>query len=154
MTPHGVLWFSTGEPVLDPLRACRGQTPLLLTSSSFAHIQTKQGKEPARSVQRQKPSFGGPAVTHHCGRSCLPSTAPLHLPAAAQHRDAGVLGSLLRFNSEAAPSIHQGPYSPGPSNPDGFCSCASLVPTLALPCHPAHGIFPLPKSQFNQPKSL
>lgn len=120
------------------------RSPASAPSSFSAHIQTKQGKKPPRSVQCQKPSFGGPAVTHHCGRSCLPGTAPLHLPAAAQQRNARVLGSLLRFNSEGAPSIHQGPYSPGPSNPDGFCSCASLVPTLALPCHPAHGIFPCP----------
>lgn len=160
MTPHGVLWFSTGEQVLDPLRACRGQSPLLLTPlvqvngaeglqpllpvASLPTSKQSKEKKPPRSVQCQKPSFGGPAVTHHCGRSCLPGTAPLHLPAAAQQRNARVLGSLLRFNSEGAPSIHQGPYSPGPSNPDGFCSCASLVPTLALPCHPAHGIFPCP----------
>lgn len=118
--------------------------PASAPHSSFAHIQTTQGKEPARSLQGHKPSTGGPAVTHHHGKSCLPGTVPLRLPAAAQHQNASILGSFLRFNSKGASSIHQGPYSPGASNPDGFCSCASLVPTLALPCHPTHGIFPCP----------
>lgn len=44
--------------------------------------------------------------------------------------------------------IPQGPYSPGLSNPDGFCSCASLLPASALPCHPTQGLFLCPIHNF------
>lgn len=52
-----------------------------------------------------------------------------------QQQNTGVFYSFLRFNSRWESFIHQGLYSPGPSNPDGFCSCASLVPAPVLSCH-------------------
>lgn len=43
-----------------------------------------------------------------------------------QQQNTGVFCSFLRFNSKWESSIHHGPYSSSPSNPDGFFSCASL----------------------------
>lgn len=135
-----VLWYQT--------RKWGRRSPASALGSSFTHIQTRWANEPARSVPGQVPSAGSPAGTHHHGRSCLPGPALLHLPAAAEHQNAGV---FFRFNSKAASSIHQGPYSTGPSNPNGFCSFASVVPMLTLPCHPAHAIFPCPIPQVYFP---
>lgn len=119
-------------------------SPASALSSSFAHIQTRWGKKPARGVQGQKPSTGGLAVTHHHVRSC-----PTSFASSSWAPKCGVLGSFLRFNSKGAPSIHQGSYYPSSSNPDGLCSYASLVPTPALPWHPTQGIFPSPILQVS-----
>lgn len=89
-------------------------------------------------MQGQKPSTGGPAVTHHHGGLACPALPHF---ICQQRLSTEMCASWIHF-SGLAPRKHL-PF------PRALIPQAPLT-LMALPCHPAHGIFPctIPKVSF------